>query len=184
MGKYRNCIFNWLIRKRTTFGWVFFLIVAIFGKGSKMDIAKGLPFIIIGEFLRFLSAGIIKKNEVLTKEGIYSLCRNPLYLGSFLIGIGFSIASNNIWIFLYFFLSFLIIYPLTIKKEEEFLIKKFGEEYSEYRKRVPAFLPIFRRKNIFEKFSIKNAYENGEIINFIVVFLLLFFLLIKTYFKL
>lgn len=183
MGRFRNRFFNWLVKKRTTFGWIFFIIVAIFGKGNFKNIISGLPFIIIGEFFRFLSSGIIKKNEVLTKEGIYSLCRNPLYFGSFLISFGFSIASHNLFIWLYFIIFFPLIYLPTIKNEEIFLENKFGEEFRKYKKEVPSFFPVFRKINIFKGFSLKKFKENKEIINILTILILIGILLIKSYYK-
>lgn len=180
MGRYRNNIIDWLIKKRTTFGWIFFILVAILGKGNKRYILYGLPFIITGELIRIISSGTIKKNEVLTKEGIYSFCRNPLYFGSFLISLGFSIASKNIFIWLYFIIFFPLIYYLTIKYEEKFLFEKFGNEYLEYKKSVPSFIPFFKKKNIFKNFSFVQLKRNDEIQNIVVIILLIVFLLIKA----
>ncbi|MGC8977271.1 MAG: methyltransferase family protein [Candidatus Ratteibacteria bacterium] len=183
MGKYRNSIIDWFIKKRTTFGWLFFVLIAIFGKGNIKKILIGLPFIILGEFLRIVSSGIIKKNEVLTKNGIYSFLRHPLYFGSFLISIGFSISSNNLLIFIYFFIFFPFIYFFTIKKEEEFLTMKFKEEFEEYKRKVPAFFPKLKKTNIFDGFSLRNFLKNGEILNILTIIFLIFILLIKSNYK-
>jgi isoprenylcysteine carboxyl methyltransferase (ICMT) family protein YpbQ len=180
MGKYRDCFINWLVRKRTTFGWLFFLIVAIFWRGNIKKFFIGLPFIIIGESFRIVSSGIIKKNEILAKDGIYSIIRHPLYFGSFLIGFGFSISSDNPFIYAYFFIFYPLIYFFTIKKEEEFLSEKFKDEFENYKKSVPAFFPKFNFKNIFKDFSCETFLKNNEILNLLVIILLILFLSIKS----
>ncbi|MCM8804060.1 MAG: isoprenylcysteine carboxylmethyltransferase family protein [Candidatus Omnitrophica bacterium] len=184
MGRFRNYFFNWLIKKRTTFGWIFFIIIAIFGKGNLRNIIFGLPFIIVGEFFRFLSSGIIKKNEILTKEGLYSLCRNPLYFGSFLVSFGFAISSCSLFVWAYFIIFFPLIYIPTIKNEEIFLENKFGEEFKKYKKEVPSFFPVFKKVNIFKGFSLKKFKENQEIINIFGILTLIGILLVKSYYEL
>jgi len=180
MGKYRNRFIDWLIKKRTTFGWLFFLIVAIFWRGNIKKFFIGLPFIITGEFFRIVSSGIIKKNEFLAKNGIYSILRHPLYFGSFLIGLGFSISSNSLVIYIYFFIFYPLIYFFTIKREEEFLLEKFKDEFENYKKSVPAFFPRFYFKNIFKGFSFETFLKNDEILNLLVIICLILFLLIKS----
>jgi len=180
MGRYRNCFIDWLIKKRTTFGWLFFFIVAIFWKGNIKKIFIGLPFIIVGEFFRIVSSGIIKKNEFLAKDGIYSILRHPLYFGSFLIGVGFSISSDSPFIYAYFFIFYPLIYFFTIKKEEKLLAEKFKDEFENYKKNVPAFFPRFNFKNIFKGYSLETFLKNNEILNLLVIICLILFLLIKS----
>lgn len=180
MGRYRNNFFNWLVKKRTTFGWIFFILVAIFSKGTIKNLLYGIPLIFIGEFLRIVSSGIIMKNEELAKNGIYGICRHPLYLGSFFISIGFTIASSSIFILIYFLLFFPLIYTLTIIKEEKFLEEKFKHEFEIYKKQIPAFFPRLRKINIFCGFSKKQFIENKEYVNLIALFLLIVILLIKS----
>lgn len=81
------------------------------------------------------------KNENLIDYGIYSVVRNPLYFFS-LIGIaGIALMSNHVLVIALVPLSFIFIYIKLIKREEEFLKKKFGKKYTEYMKRTPRLLP-------------------------------------------
>jgi len=60
-----------ILKKRTTFGWLFYLIIAFFGKGSFFQILDGFIIAVIGEFFRTFASGIIKKNQTVAKEGPY-----------------------------------------------------------------------------------------------------------------
>lgn len=94
-----------------------------------------------GLALRAWAAGTIHKDEALTTSGPYALTRNPLYLGSFLIGFGLAVAGGH-WIWPALFVGFFsVVYGPTIAREAEGLSRRFGEEYAQYASRVPAFLP-------------------------------------------
>ncbi|MFA5863878.1 MAG: isoprenylcysteine carboxylmethyltransferase family protein [Phycisphaerae bacterium] len=101
----------------------------------------GLALVVIGVFLRSWSAGILHKSEILTMTGPYALMRHPLYIGSFLIGIGFCTVIGDYENFL---LVLLLLLPLHVRKarrEERKLLGKFGSEWTAYAGRVGAFYP-------------------------------------------
>jgi len=79
----------------------------------------------------------------LVTQGIFAHCRNPLYLGNFLIIAGVAIASNSVLFLAIGLPFFLFAYLCIIAAEENFLEGKFGPEYSEYCKRVNRFIPDF-----------------------------------------
>lgn len=113
-----------------------------FATPTRATIIAGIPLILIGEIMRTWSSGYIKKNEVLSQSGPYALTRNPLYLGTFLIGAGFSIMTNRIILICIYLVIFFFIYKLTIQSEEKLLSAKFGDTYFKYKQRVPVFFPI------------------------------------------
>lgn len=180
MGKNRAGFFVMLAGKRATFNWLFFIFVGIFGRGGYINVLTGMLFILAGAFMRTLAAGTIKKNEVLTDTGPYSMCRNPLYLGSFLISAGLVIAAKNTFILLYFLVFFPLAYIPAILTEEDFLAGKFGENYLLYKKKTPAFIPHIKKTDM-ENFSWKQVRENKEYINWLVILTLLLVLSIKPY---
>ncbi len=180
MGKNRAGFFVMLAGKRATFNWLFFIFVGIFGRGGYINVLTGMLFILAGAFIRILAAGTIKKNEVLTDTGPYRMCRNPLYLGSFLISSGLVIAADNIFILLYFLVFFPLAYIPAILGEEKFLTKKFGENYLLYKRKTPAFIPHIKKTDM-ENFSWKQVKENKEYINWLVISVLLIILLIEPY---
>ena len=69
------------------------------------------------------------------------MTRNPLYLGSFVLGLGFTIASNRVPLVALFALLFLGIYLPVMRVESAKMIELFGDEYKRYARRVPIFLP-------------------------------------------
>ncbi|MBI5193078.1 MAG: isoprenylcysteine carboxylmethyltransferase family protein [Nitrospirae bacterium] len=105
------------------------------------SIILGVPVIFIGEAIRTWASGIIKKGKEIANHGPYAVTRNPLYLGTFFIGAGFSLMSNNYVIMILFLIIFLFVYTFTIKNEEKELTKIFGPAYLNYKNSVPVFFP-------------------------------------------
>lgn len=107
------------------------------------SILFGLPFVLLGEVVRTWSSGYIRKDNTLATDGPYSLTRNPLYLGNFVLGFGFALMANSWWVLLAFLVVFLLIYDATIEEEERKLLKRFGETFLQYCREVPRFFPRF-----------------------------------------
>ena len=81
----------------------------------------------LGVFLRAMASGHVKKNEELATTGPYAYCRNPLYLGSIIIAIGFAIASRDLWVAVGIVVLFALIYVPVIRSEEAFLRERFRQ---------------------------------------------------------
>jgi protein-S-isoprenylcysteine O-methyltransferase Ste14 len=79
--------------------------------------------------------------ETLNTTGIYSIVRNPLYLGNFFIMLGQVAFLGSAWCLVVYMLSFWLYYERIIMAEEDFLRKKFGSDYEAYALRTPAFIP-------------------------------------------
>jgi protein-S-isoprenylcysteine O-methyltransferase Ste14 len=94
-----------------------------------------------GLALRAWASGHIRKNAKLATCGPYAYTRNPLYFGSFLLGLGFTIASGRWLLAILFGLLFLGIYFPVMRVEASTLGELFGEEYESYRAGVPLFFP-------------------------------------------
>ncbi len=77
-------------------------------------------------------------------EGLYRISRNPLYLGSFLIYIGISIACAS-WLFLLLTMIWIILYDILIAPEERWCLQKYGDAYREYMDRTPKWIGIPKR---------------------------------------
>ena len=73
--------------------------------------------------------------------GLFAHCRNPLYVGNYLILVGVGIASNSLWFLTLGLLFFLFAYAAIIAAEEAFLRGKFGDEFTQYCRRVNRLLP-------------------------------------------
>ncbi len=79
--------------------------------------------------------------DTLNTTGMYSIVRNPLYLGNFLMVLGVVIFLRIWWIPLLYMLIFTLYYERIIFAEEMFLRRKFGQAYLDWAATTPAFLP-------------------------------------------
>jgi protein-S-isoprenylcysteine O-methyltransferase Ste14 len=111
---------------------------------TRSSLGVGAMLSVIGLALRGWSAGTIQKGEVLTVSGPYAYVRNPLYVGSFLIGAGLAIAGGSVLWLLLFLLFFVTLYGPTVASEAARLTEQFGHRYVEYAAQVPAFIPRLR----------------------------------------
>ena len=104
-------------------------------------LAAGGALALLGAALRGWAAGTIRKERELSTTGPYAHTRNPLYLGSFLMGLGVSLAGGR-WAFVLLFVVFFAwVYGRTIRSEARLLGELFGEPYDEYARSVPLFVP-------------------------------------------
>lgn len=123
--------------------WLLLIPFLILARPTPRLLAAGGVLALLGAGIRAWAAGCIRKDRELATTGPYAHTRNPLYLGSLLIGTGVTLAGGR-WIFVaLFLLFFLVVYRRTILDEEEGLEEEFGDTYRRYREAVPALLPRF-----------------------------------------
>jgi len=127
-------------RIRVPLGFAFALLYFWLARPTWRSLGIGAVLIVPGLVIRALASGHVRKNEALATSGPYAYTRNPLYLGSLLIGVGFAIAARSWWIGVVLLVMFFAIYLPVIRSEEAFLREKFPE-FEEYAKRVPRMLP-------------------------------------------
>ncbi len=96
---------------------------------------------VAGLALRGWAAGTIHKEAELTTTGPYAFTRNPLYVGSFLLGLGVTVAGGH-WIWPVLFVAFYTaVYGRTMTGEARLLGELFGERFHQYAAHVPAMVP-------------------------------------------
>jgi len=78
----------------------------------------------------------VKSASSLQTNGIYSVTRNPMYMGLLLLYIGIGITKGNWWTIFMIPLVILIVQFYAIRREESYLERQFGEEYINYKKKV------------------------------------------------
>ena len=127
-------------RIRVPLGFAFALLYFWLARPTWRSIAFGAVLIAPGLLVRALASGHVRKNEALATSGPYAYTRNPLYLGSVLIGIGFAVAARSWWVGAVLVVMLLAIYVPVIRGEERFLRQKFPE-FDEYARRVPWMFP-------------------------------------------
>jgi len=130
-------------RIRVPLGFVFTAIFLWLARPTPRSMLIGSALIIPGLAIRALASGHVKKNEELTTTGPYAYTRNPLYLGSLILTLGFAISAQSWRIGAGLVLIFLGIYLPVIYGEEVFLRERFPE-FAEYAQRVPRLLPGVR----------------------------------------
>ena len=153
----------WLRRHRRNIGIP--LVVAAFAlaRFDERFLLPGILLIFFGEALRFWAAGHLRKDQTLTTGGPYRFIRNPLYLGSFFMAVGFCLIAGSIWVWILVLLYFALCYIPVIRYEERTLRERFGEEFSRYSKLVPAFYPTLKIYPFgSSRFSFQQAMKNKE----------------------
>lgn len=79
--------------------------------------------------------------DVLNTSGIYSTVRHPLYLGNFFMWFGLAMLTQSIWFNITFILFYWLYYERIMYAEEQYLRKKFGQDYLDWSDKTPAFIP-------------------------------------------
>lgn len=77
----------------------------------------------------------------LNTRGIYSTVRHPLYLGNFLIGLGAVLVPFEWWLLLLYVAAYCVYYERIMYAEESFLHERFGDAFTQWASKTPAFWP-------------------------------------------
>ncbi len=141
---------NRILRFRVPLGFLFAAwYVGLIRQTAPQQFAACVVFVVAGCALRSWAAGYLLKGKRVAVGGPYAYVRNPLYLGSFIIGIGFCIALYRqplhpfvLLFWMSFLVGFILLYAAKGKSEEVELGRSLGPDYQAYRERVPAFLPV------------------------------------------
>lgn len=109
----------------------------------------GVLVIAAGEAIRLAgvaAAGTVTRRrsrdvQRLVTYGAFAWMRNPLYVGNFLIWIGFVIGSGVLWFLPIAVVLFALEYTLIVRYEEGVLESIFGAPYVAYKARTPRWIP-------------------------------------------
>lgn len=134
-----------LIKRRTFFALVGPLPLLLIADAGPSWFLAGAVISLAGALIRVWAAGYIMKNEMLCVTGPYAFVRNPLYLGSLLVLVGYCIMSGRWWTPLVWLPLFAAFYVPTIAAEERNLAEVFGKDYERYRRNIPPLFPRLRR---------------------------------------
>ncbi|MCD8496858.1 MAG: isoprenylcysteine carboxylmethyltransferase family protein, partial [Alphaproteobacteria bacterium] len=101
---------------------------------------------LLGMFLPATSGRNTKMQRAnyLNTTGLYSVVKNPLYLGNFIAMLGVVMSLKVWWLVALGSLTYWIYIERVIVAEEKFLTTKFGQRYIEWAARTPIFIPDFR----------------------------------------
>ncbi len=131
---------------------------------------------LLGFFIRVYTVGYTPANtsgrnterqvaDVLNTKGIYSIVRNPLYLGNFFMWLGIAMLTGDFWFTIAFTLFYFLYYERIIFTEENFLKSKFGQQYTDWTHKTPVIVPNFssfrRPENDFSWRKVLRQEKNG-----------------------
>ncbi len=141
-------------RLRVTVGFAVAVLAFWLATPTWSSLAAGAAVAVAGETLRVWAAGHLRKGLELTSSGPYRLTRHPLYLGSLIIGVGFSIAAANVWVACLVIAYVVPMFWVAIVLEGATLRASFGTDYDRY---VAGW-----RAHPSREFSLEQALRNGE----------------------
>ena len=125
-----------------------FILLAAFvwlAKPTLESLSRGLLISIFGLAIRARAAGHREKNMTLAQSGPYAWVRNPLYLGTLTVALGFVIAARRWELAVLFGAVFVLVYLPVVELEEQHLASLFPE-FADYKRRVPKLVPRMPHK--------------------------------------
>ncbi len=135
--------FSWsrLARRiRVPLGFAFAVFYLWRARPTWVSFGVGALIAALGLIVRAVASGHVDKNEELATTGPYAYVRNPLYLGSIVVAVGFAVAARDVVIAVLIVVLFAFVYVPTIRSEEEYLRNRFSE-YAAYARAVPRLFP-------------------------------------------
>lgn len=127
-------------RIRVPLGFAFAAFYLWRARPALVSLIVGAVIAALGLGIRAIASGHVNKNQELAMTGPYAHVRNPLYLGSIVIAVGFAVAARDALIAVLIVVMFVVIYVPTIRSEEEYLQTHFAA-YSSYARTVPRLVP-------------------------------------------
>jgi len=121
--------------------WLLILPFLWLARPTPVPLAVGAALAVLGLAVRGWAAGTIHKERELTTTGPYAFTRNPLYVGSFFLGLGITLAGGH-WVWPALFVVFYAgVYGKTMAGERALLTELFGDRYRAYAANVPTVVP-------------------------------------------
>jgi len=145
----------------------------------------GLMLSMLGEFIRIMAVGFsfegtsgresYLRAENLNTTGIYSVVRNPLYIGNYFMFAGLVAVFANYYALIIVSVFLIGQYYFVILAEENYLKNEYAESFAEYCRKVKRVVPVFNgyRKNR-NPFNLKKVIfkENDSVFNMLLMFIL------------
>lgn len=157
------------VRRRTFLGLVAAFILVLVAEPTPVLLYGGLTMMAAAHLLRLVCSGYLDKDSRLITAGPFAYCRNPLYVGNFLVVAAFALMSGRLIALPVMLLFWMLTHAPTVACEEDILREKFGEQFEEYRRRVPRWFPRLRAfcGPHEGEFRWGRVIENGEHLNII-----------------
>jgi len=116
------------------------------GRQTLVFVSVGITLMILGALLATMARGELRRNgqpidpgyptRKIVTSGVFSISRNPLYLGGIAILAGLALAINFPWLMVHLIPGIVACHYILIMPEERYLADTFGEEYRKYTEKV------------------------------------------------
>lgn len=153
---------KFLARRRTAFTPVAVAAILILGQPTWHSFACGTGLVVLGQAFRIWAAGHIRKSAEITASGPFACVRNPLYLGSFVVLLGYAVIGARPWVGVGAVAFFGVFHGAAIAYEERYLTRVFGNVYLDYCKKTPRLIPRWPAGRRSERFSFRQVISNRE----------------------
>ena len=132
---------TWASRWRVPTGFGLAVLYLLLAHPTPKLLLSGGALALAGLLVRAWAAGHLAKNRRLSTGGPYAYTRNPLYLGSAVMGLGGALAGRS-WLAGGAFVAlFALVYWPVMQRETRFLRREFPEAFESYARQVPLFFP-------------------------------------------
>ena len=128
-------------RWRVRMGFGLAALYLLLAQPAPKLLLSGAALAFAGLLLRAWAAGHLRKNRQLSTGGPYAYTRNPLYLGSAVMGLGGALAGRSWVVGGAFGVLFVLVYWPVMQREARFLQREFPESFEAYARQVPLFFP-------------------------------------------
>lgn len=138
------------------------VLIGLFGGNqiSTVPFAVGVVFMALAMVVHVWAKGHLDKNKTLTRSGPYRWIRDPFHLSNFFLDLGLCLIINN-WIFTIILMTFWVIaYNHRLGEEHEMLVEIFGDDYLEYKARIPRMIPYRKpldKERYGKPFSVRHT---------------------------
>lgn len=149
----------------------FIIIMVIYAKADCLSWMIGGGLMLVGELIRVHGVAYIggvsrtrsySLGDKVVTGGPFSRCRNPLYVGNLLLSAGLIVASNVSHYFtLAFVVTFFLQYIPVVAWEENNLTNKFGDQYLEFKKAIPRWIPLLIPRKVGHQEEVKGEYKKA-----------------------
>ena len=171
-------------RLRVPLGFAIGALFLALARPTWPSLAAGGAIGALGLALRAWAAGHLAKNERLATSGPFAHTRNPLYIGTLIVGVGFAIAGAQAGIGILLVLFFVFLY-LPVVEEEQRHLRKLFPEYAAYESQAPKFWPRFSAFGLSRESFSPALYTKNKEYQALAAFLLVMGLLAaKAWFRL
>ena len=144
-----------------------FALALYYANPAPLSLTLGLPLMALGILIRLVTNSVLKKNQVICREGLYALCRHPMYVGSMTLACGIAVTLNHPLAAALLSVAVVIAF-YRLRREEAYLVARLPD-YANYRREVPAFptprsiMQALSNRRLRQSLSLEQCFRNGEV---------------------